>query len=399
MKSKISFTMLILIILNLQYLMGQDLYKMPAKTETRWSSFENINAAKGEGGKENNKAKGHAFDIVKAGESKVILSVKGQGMIKRIWMTLNDRSPVMLRSLKIEMFWDDSEKPAVSAPLGDFFGIGLGKKSAFENELFADPEGRSFICYIPMPFKTAAKVIITNESGKDLKYLFYDINFILTDTWDVNTLYFHCHWNRERKTKLGKDFEILPKISGKGRFLGANIGIKADSIYEYSWWGEGEVKIYLDGDSEYPTLVGTGTEDYIGTGWGQGKYSNRYSGCLIADTAKKQWAFYRYHIPDPVYFSLDCRVTIQQMGGDSKERVIKLIEKGVPLIPVSIDAKPFMKLLESSSVPDLKNNQLPSGWTNFYRQDDWSATAYFYLNMPINNLPELSPVKERIEGL
>jgi hypothetical protein len=250
-----------------------------------------------------------------------------------------------------------------------------------------------------MPFKTAAKIVITNESNKDIRYLFYDFDFLLTDRWDSKSLYFHCYWNRKIKTELGKDFEILPKILGKGRFLGTNIGVKADSIYEYSWWGEGEVKIFLDGDNEYPTLVGTGTEDYIGTGWGQGKFYNKYSGCLIADTAKKQWAFYRYHIPDPVYFSKDCRVTIQQIGGDSKEKVMKLIEKGVPLIPVSIDAKPFLKMLEISPNPDLKVKSLPSGWTNFFRQDDWSATAYFYLNKPANNLPRLLPVGERIKGL
>jgi hypothetical protein len=391
--------MIFVVFCNIEFGYAQEIYKMPDNAKTRWSSFENPTAAEGTGGKENDKAKGHAFDNIKAGESKILLSVNGSGIIKRMWLTLNDRTPQMLRSLKIEMFWDNSEKPAVSAPLGDFFGVGLGRKTAFENELFADPEGRSFICYIPMPFKTAAKIVITNESNKDLKYLFYDIDFLLTDKWDPESLYFHCCWNRKRKTELGKDFEILPKVLGVGRFLGTNIGVKADSIYEYSWWGEGEVKIYLDGDTEYPTLVGTGTEDYIGTGWGQGKFYNRYSGCLIADTAKKEWAFYRYHIPDPVYFSKDCRVAIQQIGGDSKEKVIKLIEKGVPLIPVSIDAKPFMKILEILPVPDLKDKNLPSGWTNFYRQDDWSATAYFYLNTPANNLPKLLPVKDRREGL
>jgi hypothetical protein len=399
MKNKIFSAVMIFIVFYGYKLDSQELYKTPSNTKTRWASFENPGAEKGAGGKENKKAKGHAFDNIKAGESKVLLSAKGTGIINRIWLTINDRSPKILRSLKIEMFWDNSEKPAVSAPLGDFFGIGLGRKTAFENELFADPEGRSFICHIPMPFKTSAKIVITNESEKDLKYLFYDINFLLTDKWDPKSLYFHCYWNRDKKTELGKDFEILPKVNGKGRYLGTNIGVKADSIYEYSWWGEGEVKTYLDGDSDYPTLVGTGTEDYIGTGWGQGKYSNRYSGCLIADTARKEWAFYRYHIPDPVYFDQDCRVTIQQIGGDSKSKVMSLIEKGVPLIPVSIDANPFLKLLELSPTPDLKDKNVPSGWTNFYRQDDFSATAYFYLNKPVNNLPELISVKKRIAGL
>jgi hypothetical protein len=126
-------------------------------------------------------------------------------------------------------------------------------------------------------------------------------------------------------------------VTGKGRFLGVNVGIKANPIYEQYWWGEGEVKMYLDGDNKFPTLVGTGAEDYIGTGWGQGEFYNDYSGCLFANTDSSGWAFYRFHVPDPVYFKTGCRVTLQQMGGNRKELVSGLQNKGVPLIPVAID--------------------------------------------------------------
>ena len=126
----------------------------------------------------------------------------------------------MLRSLKIEMFWDGSVKPAVSAPFGDFFGVGPGQNTAFENELFASPEGKSFNCFLPMPFKKSAKIIVTNEGKQDLLMLFYDINFIKLKKWNKEDLYFHCYWHRDTATILGKDFEILPEINGKGRFLG-----------------------------------------------------------------------------------------------------------------------------------------------------------------------------------
>ena len=130
-------------------LSAQDLYKVPTDIETRWSSFENPTAGKGAGGSENKKAKGHPSENISPGETKVLLNVKGSGIIQRIWMTINERSPVMLRSLHLEMYWDDQSKPAVSVPLGDFFGVGLGRKVAFQNALFSDPEGRSFTCYIP----------------------------------------------------------------------------------------------------------------------------------------------------------------------------------------------------------------------------------------------------------
>ncbi|NQU88375.1 MAG: DUF2961 domain-containing protein [Mariniphaga sp.] len=364
--------------------------------EPRWNSFENPTSAKGAGGQENKGAKGHPYDFLKAGESKVLLDVKGQGIITRMWFTIQDRSPQMLRSLKIEMFWDENEKPAVSAPFGDFFGNGLGQLIALQNELFANPEGRSFNCFIPMPFKTGAKVVVTNEGSTDLDMLFYDINFVEINEWNDNNLYFHCFWNRDTATTPGVDYTILPKINGKGRFLGVNFGVIANPIYRKSWWGEGEVKMYLDGDSDFATLVGTGTEDYIGTAWGQGKYINRYTGCPVADTENDRWTFYRYHIPDPIFFKTNIQVEIQAIGGNMKDVVIDMLDNGARLIPISVqEGQTFIGLMDSVPAVNLKTANLISGWTNFYRSDDWSSTAYFYLNKPVNNLPELAEVKLR----
>ncbi len=358
--------------------------------EPRWNSFENPTTEKGAGGKENNGAKGHPYDKLLAGESKVLMNVEGSGIITRMWFTIQDRSPEMLRSLKLEMFWDGSEKPAVSVPFGDFFGNGLGLMVAHQNELFANPEGRSFNCFIPMPFKTGAKVVVSNEGKVNLNMLFYDIDLVKTKVWDDENLYFHCYWNRDTATVPGVDYEILPIISGKGRFLGVNFGMIANPLYQKSWWGEGEVKMYLDGDGDLATLVGTGTEDYIGTAWGQGEFVNRYTGCLVGNSEKDIWTFYRYHIPDPIYFKEDIRVTIHAMGGNQKQKVKEMLEAGVPMIPVSIqNENKFVGLMDMEQPVDLSSEELIDGWTNFFRSDDWSSTAYFYLDKPENNLPQL----------
>jgi len=364
--------------------------------EPRWVSFENISGAKGSGGIENNGAKGHPCDSITAGATKTILDIKGPGIINRMWITISDRSPEMLRSLVIRIYWDNSEKPAVNVPFGDFFGIGLGKTAVYENALFANPEGRSFNSFIQMPFRAAARIELINESDKDLLMIFYDVNLQLIKEWDQNYLYFHSYWHRDTATLLAEDFEILPSVKGRGRFLGTNISVNANPVYRDCWWGEGEVKMYLDGDNDLPTLVGSGTEDYIGTAWGQGAFFNKYTGCLIADSKNLQWAFYRYHIVDPIYFRSDCRVTIQQIGGNNKDVVIGLQKQNADLIPITVHQAPlFIHIYKKDSTVDLNDPKLPNAWTNFYRSDDLAAASYFYLDKPYNELPDLQSLQIR----
>ena len=277
------------------------LYRKQPHAVTRWSSFENPGGDKGIGGQENLGARGHAFDTVAPGETKVLLNIQGCGTIHRIRLTLRQRLPTELRALRLDMRWDGAEKTAVSVPLGDFFCAGLGMVP-FENELFASPEGQSFVTTVPMPFRTAATITLTNESNQPISHLFYDINFTLTDAHHDNVMYFHAHWRRENPTTLGQDFELLPRVEGNGRFLGTAISVITDPIYSGSWWGEGEVKLYLDNDQTYPTLVGSGTDHYIGTGWGQSTFAQRFQGSLIANNDKGWYSFYRLHIPDPIYF-------------------------------------------------------------------------------------------------
>jgi hypothetical protein len=381
-------------------ILPSNMFEYSDNIEPRWASFENITGSKGRGGMENNGAKGHACDSITAGATKTLLNIEGSGVINRIWITISDRSPKMLRSLIINMYWDNEKKPAVSVPFGDFFGIGLGKTAVFENALFANPEGRSFNCFIQMPFKKAARVELVNQSDTDLPMVFYDIDLQMLKNWDENYLYFHSYWHRDTATILAKDFEIMPAINGKGRFLGSNICINANPEYKDCWWGEGEVKIYMNGDTEYPTLVGSGTEDYIGTAWGQGQFFTRFTGCLIADSKNLQWAYYRYHISDPVYFKTDCRVTIQQIGGNTKDKVIELQKEKVDLIPITIHEAPRMiHIYRKDSTVNLEDPKLPNAWTNFYRSDDLAATSYFYLNSPKNDLPVIQPLKIRTWNL
>ena len=127
-----------------QALSSRHLFEFDSTSSPRWSSFENITAEKGKGGMENNGAKGHPSNGIEIGETKVLLNVTGPGVINRIWATIIDRSPEMLRSLKLEIFWDGESRPAISVPFGDFFGIGLGQTAKYHNALFANPEGRSF---------------------------------------------------------------------------------------------------------------------------------------------------------------------------------------------------------------------------------------------------------------
>ena len=377
-----------------------DLYKKPKGAATRWASFENPGGEKGKGALLNKGAKGNAFESLDAGASKILLDVKGSGMITRMWFTVNDRTTETLRMLKLDMYWDDAKTPAVSVPFGDFFCVMLEGPVKFESALFANPEGKSFNCYIPMPFRKSARIQITNESKKKLGLLFYDIDYILGMKHEPDVCYFHAAWRREAPTQLKSDFEILPRVKGSGCFLGAVIGVNLNPIY-LGWWGEGEVKMFMDGDTETPTIVGTGTEDYIGTGWGQGQYSQRYQGCLVSNEKKKRYVFYRFHVPDPVYFSKNIRVTIQQIGGSSKTDVMKMRKQNIPLEPVSAawDTN-FVGLLDLDPPVELEEHPCPDGaWTNYYRQDDVCAVAYFYLDRPENGLPPLPAVEERIKNI
>lgn len=379
-----------------------DVFRSGGGRQSRWASFENLAAARGAAGRANRGAKGSPCATLGAGQTLTLLDVSGSGLIQRIWLTHNERSPETLRACRLEMYWDGAAAPAVAVPLSDFFGVGLGRMAPFESEFFANPEGRNFLSFLPMPFRRAARITLTNETARDLT-LFYDVEFLVDVPHGDDVLYLHACWRRERPNALGRDFEILPRVRGAGRFLGCNVGIIVDGRYGHAWFGEGEVKMWLDGDGELPTICGTGLEDYVGTSWGLGKFAHRVQGCTIADPESRQYCFYRFHTDSPIYFYRECRVSIQTIGGAMRDPVVKLQREGVPLIPVScatLDGKQYIPLMERQEQPtDAADPALPDGWYNFFRQDDWSATAYVYLDRPEGCAPALAPVAERTAAL
>jgi len=392
---------------------AQELYRAPASgTQTRWISPENPTGAKGSGGKANRGAKGAAFIVIAPGETAVLANIKGAGIIHRMWMSgTPPRTEEQRRLLRLQMFWDGAKKAAVDCPIGDFFGCGLGLAVPFENALFSNPEGRSFNFTIPMPFRKGAKMLLVNEA-ESYALVWYDINYTEMQKLDDDAMYFHAAWRRELKTGAGKDFEILPRVEGKGRYLGANIGVIGNEAYRGTWFGEGEVKIYLDGDRDWPTLVGTGTEDYIGTGWGQGVFRGRYFGSLVSDSKNDIYAFYRFHLDDPVYFQKACRVTIQQIGNTSTDRLREMIANGENTKPLWVldlhdedvlnitkQAPSIYLLQEMTNLPSFDDPRHPQGGCHYWREDDVSATVYFYLDKPENSLPSLATGEVRIKNM
>jgi D-arabinan exo alpha-(1,3)/(1,5)-arabinofuranosidase (non-reducing end) len=240
---------------------------------------------------------------------------------------------------------------------------------------------------------------LVHRRAKDLAYLFYDIDFEAVARLPKDALYFHGYWNRRLNTTLGKDFEILPWVKGRGRFLGVNLGVIANPAYDSSWWGEGEVKMFLDGDDAHPTLAGTGTEDYTGSAWGLGRFAQRYQGCPVANITNRMWSLYRFHIPDPIFFDKALKVTIQTIGGTGRDKVREYLQKGFPVKPVSVDIKGKLVRLLEPNAPKITDASFPEGWVNFYREDDYCTTAYFYLDQPSDALPPLPPVDVRTAKL
>lgn len=350
---------------------------------TRWANGENPSGVKGGAAVAGSGRKGApCMNLFKPGDTLLLAHAEQSGIIRHIWITMeNRRSPLSLKGIKLECFWDGASKPAVSVPLGDFFCFNSGVLSPLENEYFSNPEGRSFNCYIAMPFRTGMHITVTNETETLTEgQFFYQIDYTLGD--DVSdAMYFHAYYNRELCTAFQQDYTILPMIKGYGRYLGASFGVIANPALYTTWWGEGEVKCYIDGDNEYPTLAGTGTEDYIGTGWGQGRFINRFQGCVHADESNMRYSFYRFHVPDPVYFSESCRVTIQQIGHAQGANIQRILDDGIQLVK------------NSGEIVTKEDDAIC-----FERfGDDWCSVAYFYFEQPITELAPIPGSLERAE--
>jgi hypothetical protein len=287
------------------------------------------------------------------------------------------------------IYWDDQTVPSVEAPLQDFFGVPFARQVRFESCFFSNPEGRSLNCFIPMPFQKRARVELENQSPVECEAFAFDIDYTLGDRLPRPLGYFHARYRRENPTVPKQDFEVLPKVTGRGRYLGANIGIRPLGDYQAPvWFGEGEIKIYLDGDREYPTLVGTGTEDLVGAAWGLGQFNQLYQGNLLSEAEDGAWALYRYHVPDPVYFRRDLRVTLQQIAGAS---VKQILERVAP------ENYPELTETHAKFAPALYTD--PRKWLNFEAPQDVCATAYWYQTLPSPDFGALEPYASRMRDL
>jgi hypothetical protein len=181
---------------------------------------------------------------------------------------------------------------------------------------------------------------------------------------------------------------VLPQVTGKGRFLGFNIGVRMPGEYRDSeWFGEGEMKLYIDGDEKFPTLVGTGTEDLAGSAWGLGKFTHQFQGCLLASKEDGVWGFYRYFIPDPVYFHTGLRVDLQQIMGTRAHDMLKRKPQDYP------------ELVATHERFDPAKQGKEDSWLNFEGPQDVCATAYWYQTLPSPKFDPLDSYELRMRDL
>lgn len=304
---------------------------------------ENPTGSRGAGGQASSSLgagrKGRPCITLPAGETTELANIDGAGSIRHIWMTVATHTEAVgfvLRDLVLRMYWDGSETPAVEVPLGDFFCNGNGERALVTSDLVVVAPTGGMNAYFTMPFSGGARITIENQHPVDVGGLFYQIDYLRSPTPDVvGDLRFHASWRRENPTTAGQDFAILDTVHGKGAFLGTYLNIVALERY---WYGEGEVKFFIDGDDRYPTICGTGTEDYFGGAWAfQDRLSSEtepdvltfsapycgYPTYSVNDTSRQAvystamapvHGMYRWHVQDPILFSEDLRVTIQQIG-------------------------------------------------------------------------------------
>ena len=245
------------------------------------------------------------------GETTTLAELDGPGVIQHIWITVD---PKAYRDTILRFYWDDEETPSVEVPLGDFFCNGHGMRYNVNSlPICVNPSG-GFNSYWPMPFKKSAKVTVENQRWEPIGGFFYQITYSLTQIPE-NTGYFHAQWRRSMTRRDRPEHVILDGVRGQGHYVGTFL---AWTQLSDGWWGEGEIKFYIDGDTEHPTICGTGTEDYFGGAWGFGDtFSTPFLGYPLwqRDPARvPKHGLYRWHIMDPIRFQSDLKVTIQALG-------------------------------------------------------------------------------------
>jgi hypothetical protein len=294
---------------------------------TRSVCPENLTGEKGKGGMaipdpENLPFSGAAMDLgqgwkvnpfckVKSGETLTIMDVEGPGIIQHIWLVAD---PVKGRSHILRFYWDDEESPSIEVPVSDFFAVGHNLFAPVNSLAVVVNPRSAFNCYWQMPFHQHARITFTNEDPEELELLTYQITYAETAVPE-NAGTFHAQWRRAMTERVHPDYVIVDGIQGMGKYVGTFL---AWTQLSGGWFGEGEIKFFIDGDTTFPTICGTGTEDYFCGSYGFPElYSTAYVGNVLqhpGTDGPPKWSLYRWHIMDPIFFDSDLRVTIQALG-------------------------------------------------------------------------------------
>lgn len=308
-----------------------------SQAKTRSISPENFSGEKGQGGMATEgTGAGCARDLgqgwkvspsieIAAGENRLLADIEGPGAIQQIWCTV---AKVKWRDLILRIWWDDQEHPSVECPVGDFFASGWNRYAQVSSLAVCVNPGRAFNCYWEMPFRKRARIMLENRAP-DPMILYYQVNYTLTEVPE-DAAYFHAQFRRTNPLPYKEDYTILDGVSGQGHYVGTYM---AWGVNNGGWWGEGEIKFFMDGDREFPTICGTGTEDYFcgaynfdvgimdpDQGAGYREFNTPYAGLpqIIRPDglyrSQMRFGMYRWHITDPIRFQEDLRVTIQALG-------------------------------------------------------------------------------------
>jgi hypothetical protein len=325
-----------------------DLFRL-SDAKTRSISAENPTGAKGEGGKaipgngphDAARELGQGWKVrpcvtVKAGTTFTVAEIEGPGSVQHIWFTPTGN----WRYSILRFYWDDEKTPSVEAPVGDFFGMGWGQYAPLRSLAVCVNPGSAFNCYWPMPFRKRCRITMENIDQKDMT-LFYQVDYILTDV-PADAAYFHAQFRRINPLPYKENVVIVDSIRGKGQYVGTYL---AWGVHNNGWWGEGEIKFFMDGDTQFPTVCGTGTEDYFcgsydfdthtknAAGGDESRYTEfntPYTGLaqvIQGDghyAVSQRFGLYRWHITDPIRFEKSLSVTIQALGWREGGRYLPL---------------------------------------------------------------------------
>ncbi|MCL2364531.1 MAG: DUF2961 domain-containing protein [Defluviitaleaceae bacterium] len=265
-----------------------------------------------------------------AGQTTVIPNTECSGRIQHIWCTVDQKR---YRDLIVRMYWDSNEFPNVESPIGDFFCCGFTKALNIASiPINVNPTG-GLNCYFPMPFRTAARITIENRGTEDCSGFYYAITMEECAV-APDEVYFHAKFRRTNPLPYMQDYTIIDGIRGMGHFVGCHMAWQQNND---GWWGEGEIKAFIDGDEEFPTYCGTGTEDYFGGAWSfNGNYSapfmgyqdlmslGYYGAAREMNKTGNRHSMYRFHIMDPIRFRSDLKITMQALGWRSEWRYLPL---------------------------------------------------------------------------